>query len=252
MMLRPLVLAACLGVCGCKSFFPAPSPMASVFDPLPAQKPAKCLVVLLPGAGDTAETFRKEGFVEAIQSSGAAADVVAANATLGYYLRGNAAQQIETDVVAPLRTRGYGQIWVVGISMGGFGSLHYAELFPAHVDGVLALAPFLGDKSLGEEIRNAGGLEKWTPDEAAPVTEENYQRQLWSWLHNTVTGKQKGPAIYLGYGDQDGLGAQDSVLGAALPKDHVFGAPGGHDWPPWRALLQQFLKSPEFQRACTP
>ena len=207
-------------------------------------------MVLLPGAGDTADAFREKGFVEAIQNSGASVDLVAANATMGYYLRGIAAQRIESDVVAPRREKKYEQIWVLGISMGGFGTFHYTQFFPDHVDGILALAPYLGDRSLSDEIRNAGGLEKWTPDAPAPIDEDNYQRQMWRWLHETVTGKQKGPAIYVGYGDQDGLGAQDSVLAAALPPDHVFHAPGGHDWPPWTALLQQFLQSSEFQRAC--
>ena len=222
--------------------------MASVFDQLPGGQRAKCLTVLLPGAGDTAQTFRDKGFVEAIQRSGASTDIVAANATLGYYLRGIAPERIEVDVIAPLRSRNYEQIWVMGISMGGFGAIHYTQLHPEHVDGMLVLAPYLGDKSLGDEIRNAGGLEKWTPDPPAPIVEENYQRQMWSWLHGAV--KEKRPLIYIGYGDQDGLGPQDAVLSSALPQEQVFHTPGGHDWPPWRALLQQFLDSSEFQRRC--
>lgn len=251
-MPRSLFLAMVVLASGCKIFFPAPTPMASVLDPLPGPKQGKCLLVLLPGAGDVAETFREKGFVEMVRSSGLSADVVAANATLGYYLRGSAAQRIDEDVVAPLRARGYEQIWVLGISMGGFGSIHYTQSFPEHIDGLLALAPYLGDRSLTDEIREAGGLTKWTPDPPAPIVEENYQRQMWSWLHNIVTGKQPGPQLYVGYGDQDGLGAQDSLLAAALPEDHVFHTPGGHDWPPWRALLQQFLQSSEFQRRCAP
>ena len=237
---------------GCKIFFPAPATMGSAFDPLPGSKQAKCLLVLLPGAGDTAQTFRTEGFVEAIQRSGASADVVAANATMGYYLRGIAPARVEADVVAPLRTRGYAQIWLVGISMGGFGALHYTQFFPDHVDGILALAPYLGDEAIGDEIRQAGGLKQWTPDPPAPITEANYQRQLWAWLNGLVTGKQQGPELYLGYADQDRLGPQAAVLGEALAADHVFHAPGGHDWPPWRALLDQFLRRSEFQRRCAP
>ena len=29
--------------------------------------------------------------------------------------------------------------------------------------------------------------------------------------------------------------------GAQLPPDHHFDLPGGHDWPVWRALWQQWL-----------
>ncbi len=251
-MNRLLLILTALLASGCKVFFPAPTTMASAFDPLPGTKQARCLMVLLPGAGDHAQTFRKEGFVEAIQNSGASVDVVAADATMGYYLRGIAPQRIEADVVAPLRKRGYERIWIAGISMGGFGSFHYTQFFPQHVDGILALAPYLGDVSLGNEIREAGGLQKWTPDPPAPITEDNYQRQMWGWLHDVVTGKQKGPTIYLGYGDQDRLGPQDALLASVLASDHVFHAPGGHDWPPWRALLQQFLQHSEFQSSCAP
>ncbi len=251
-MPRSLLLFSMLFLASCKAFFPAPLPMRSTFDSVSGKTPAKCLMVLLPGAGDVAETYSQQGFVEAILRSGASVDVVAANATLGYYLRGIAPDQIEIDVVAPLRKRGYAQIWITGISMGGFGALHYAQFFPEHVNGILTLAPYLGDLSLGNEIRSAGGLKKWTPDPAAAISEANYQRQLWSWLHNLVTGKQQGPAIYIGYGDQDALGEQNALLAAALPADHVFHAPGGHDWQPWRALLQQFLRSSEFRQRCTP
>lgn len=249
-ILRLLPLALVFVATGCKVFFPVSAVMRSVHDPLPGPTRARCLIVLLPGAGDSAETFRKEGFIEAIRSSHAAVDIVAANATLGYYLRGSAPERIETDVVAPLRSRGYEQIWVAGMSMGGFGAFHYAQFYPEHVNGILALAPYLGDRSLGDEIRTAGGLEKWTPDPPAPIDEDNYQRQMWSWLHRVVTGKQKGPIVYLGWGNDDRLGMQDGLLAAALPKDQVFHAPGGHDWPPWRALLHQFLQNSDFQRSC--
>ena len=250
-MLRWLWLGTVLCASGCKLFFPAPVVMRSVFDPLPGNAQAKCLIVLLPGYGDSAEAYRQQGFVDAIRRSGVSADIVAADATLGYYLRGTAPGRIEHDVVAPLRARGYAQLWVLGISMGGFGSIHYTQSFPQHVDGILALAPYVGDVSVENEIRGAGGLVKWTPDPAAPLTEDNYRRQTWSWLHQVVTGKQKGPEIYLGFGDQDRLG-RDSLLAAALPKDRVFSAPGGHDWPAWRELLRQFLQASEFQRRCAP
>ncbi len=226
--------------------------MHSVFDPLPGTKQAKCLMVLLPGAGDVAGTFREEKFVEAMQKSGASADVVAANATLGYYLRGIAPERIELDVIAPLRSRGYEQIWVTGISMGGFGSLHYTQSYPEHIDGILALAPYLGDKPILKEIKDAGGLAKWTPDPLVKLDEDNYQRQLWSWLHGVLVTKTKGPEIYLGYGDSDGLGVADSLLAQSLPEDHVFHAPGGHDWPPWLQMFEAFLKNSEFQRRCAP
>ena len=235
---------------GCLTLFPAPVPMTSARYLMPDREGARCLVVLLPGAGDRADAFREEGFIDALQTGGVSVDIVAADATLGYYIRGNNSERIQADVLGYGRVPGYEQVWMVGISMGGFGTLDYSQRHSGDVDGIFALAPYLGDESLGEEIRSAGGLRKWRPDLNEPFTEENYQRQTWSWLHRVVTGKQPGPAIYLGFGDDDGLGPQDEVLGQALPRNHVFHAPGGHDWRAWRNLLEQFLQASEFRTRC--
>ena len=242
-LLCPFLFAGC-------ALLPSPVPMTSVRYPMPGEAHARCLVILLPGFGDRGETFKEERFVDALHASGVSADLVGADATMGYYFKGVAPERLDLDVVRPARAPGYEQVWLIGISMGGFGAFEYTQQHSEQVDGVLALAPYLGARSLAEEIRRAGGLAAWTPDPVAPVVENNYQRQLWSWLHRVVTGKQKGPIIYLGFGDDDGLGAQDSVLGQALPPDHVLHTPGGHDWPPWRDLLAQFLQASDFSRAC--
>lgn len=239
-------------ISGCALLFPAPPTMQSVFDPLPGDAPAKCLLVLLPGALDHEEVFRQRGFIDVVRRSGLSADVVAANATLAYYVDGTVGQRIEADVLGPLRKRGYQQVWLVGVSIGGLGSLQVTQLFPGRIDGILALAPFMASVSLGDEIPNAGGLQRWIPDLPAPLTEKNANRQLWSWLHDVVTGKVRGPELYVGYGDHDGLVGGDRVLASALPKDHVLSASGFHDWGPWLAMFGQFLERSEFQRRCGP
>lgn len=237
-------------LCSCR-FLPAPIPMAKIVEAQQPNTPAKCLFILLPGAGDHAATFREQGFVDQLQGTGWSVDLVAADATMGYYFKGIAAERIEVDVAAPSRL-GQQQVWLIGTSMGGFGTFNYAMQYPDHVNGILAIAPYLGDKGIAQEVSAAGGLVKWAPDaKAMPLTEDNYQRQLWSYLHRVVTGdEQKAPSVYVGWGDADGLGKPDSLLAAALPADHVFHAPGGHDWPVWRNLLKQFLLTPEIKAAC--
>ncbi len=236
-----LTLAAC-------SLAPAPTPMTKTFVGQPDAASARCLVVLLPGAGDRASTFRDEGFIAAIQGSGASVDIVATDATLGYYYRGVVVERLAADVIGPLRGR-YEQVWLLGVSMGGFGSLHYAQQHDG-VDAVVVFAPYLGSRRLGDEIRSAGGLVRWIPDRPAPITKKNYQRQLWSWLHRVTTGADKGPTLYVGYGDDDDRLAP--LLAAGLPPANVFHAPGGHDWPVWRELLQQFLQRSPFTTRCAP
>ena len=243
--LLTLTLAAC-------SLAPAPTPMTKTFIKSPATTaPARCLVVLLPGAGDRASTFREEGFIRELQGSGASVDIVAADATLGYCYRGVAVERIATDVIGPLRGQ-YEQVWMMGASLGGFGSLHYAQQHAGEITAVAVFAPYLGKRRLGKEIKKAGGLARWTPDPPAKITKKNYQRQLWSWLHRVTSGAEQGPTIYLGYGDDDRLAPQDALLAAALPQDQVFHARGGHDWPVWRDLLRQFLERSQFKARCAP
>lgn len=240
-----LLLAACYRVP------PTPTPMAFVADPLPGEKPARCLLVLFPGARDRADTFREEHFIEDIRASGVSVDVVSADATMGYYLKSIAARRLEDDVIGPARARHpYEQVWLLGISMGGYGTFHYAQEFPDHVDGIAAFAPFLGDEAVVQAVRDAGGLKQWSPPPVAPTNDQNYGQQLWGTLHRFAVGEGKVPELYLGCGDSDRMKPAVDVLAAALPKDRVLTTAGGHTWGPWRDLLRQFLATEVFQARC--
>jgi pimeloyl-ACP methyl ester carboxylesterase len=232
---------------GCAVFLSAPTPMRSL-DYAAAPK-GRCLVVFLPGAGDTAETFADHGFVEAVKASGLSVDMVAANATLGYYSKGTVFQRVKADVIDPAKKRGYEKTWVVGISMGGMGTLLTAIHDEGSFDGAYLIAPYLGDEDLIAEISAAGGLAKWDPGQLTqPITEDNYQRHAWGWLKRTV---EKGsPSLYLGYGTEDRLGPAAQPLVEALPADHVYRTNGGHDWPPWNLLWAEFLAKSKLATEC--
>ena len=253
--IRRRARAACIGVVaalqlGCAALMPAPTPMRAIEYASP-QQPAKCLFVLLPGAGDHAERFRQQGFVEDLQNSKRSIDIRAADATMGYYMKGTLLDRLETDVIAPAKAHGYEEIWLVGPSMGGLGSLLYSRAHSAEVTGVLAIAPFLGDKDLIEEIAAAGGLEQWqAPPRVDAMSRDNYQRELWRWLQAATQGREAAPAIFLGYGTSDRLSRADSLLAEALPASRVFLTTGGHEWPAWRRVLASFLQSPEFATHC--
>ena len=48
---------------------------------------------------------------------------------------------------------------------------------------MVLFAPFLGDKALLEEIRSAGGVQRWQPGPLPPqVDSTNYQRQVWKFI----------------------------------------------------------------------
>jgi len=249
-MLRTSLLLLTTLLTGCVSALRAPVPLRSIEHPAPAL-PAKCLFVFLPGMGDRAETFEERGFVQALRDRKLSADVRAADATFGYYRSGTFLERLATDVIAPAKTKGYQEIWLVGPSMGGFGSLFFARAHTADVTGVLAIAPFLGGRKIIEEIKNAGGLKSWTaPPRVAVPDQDNYQPELWRWLQAATQGREPAPLIFAGYGKADRLSAADSLLTAELPPSRVFLTEGGHEWPAWQRILGAFLDSPEFATHC--
>jgi pimeloyl-ACP methyl ester carboxylesterase len=248
--LAVLLLAPLFALGGCVGVFPAPAPMRSIEYPA-ASQPAKCLFVLLPGMGDRAEAFEQRGFVETLRKSGRSIDIRAADATFGYYTKGVFLERLTADVIAPAKARGYREIWLAGPSMGGFGSLFYARAHTADVTGVLAIAPFLGKRTLIEEITQAGGLRKWeAPKRVEEMNEDNFQRELWRWLQAATQDKEAAPLIFTGFGTSDKLKVADSLLAAELPPSRVFLTDGKHEWPAWQRVLQAFLASPDFSSHC--
>ena len=189
--------------------------------------------------------------MEDLQNSKLSIDIRATDATMGYYMKGTLLDRLETDVMTAAKARGYQEIWLVGLSMGGLGSLLYSRTHSAEVIGLLAIAPFLGDKDLIEEITAAGGLKQWqAPARVDVMSPDNYQRELWRWLQASTQGREAAPPIFLGYGTSDRLSRADSLLAGALPASHVFLTTGGHEWPAWRRVLASFLQSPEFATHC--
>ena len=244
----PSFVLAVLTLTGC---FPAPLPMRAVQTDHRLAGTARCLVVLLPGIGDSADSFEDEGFGETLRASGLAIDVVAADATLGYYLKDLMPARMHRDVMAPARARRrYEQTWVMGVSFGGFGTFMTARDYASEVDGVFAMAPYLGRDEVLDSIRAAGSLQAWNAPAPAKTNSENYDWQVWRFLQTATSGRAKAPELHLGWGKDDRLGEADRLLAAALPEQNVYSAPGGHDWKTWNGLLAQFLKRGPLARAC--
>jgi pimeloyl-ACP methyl ester carboxylesterase len=244
-----IIAASSLLLTACFPPMNAPEPMRYVAHAAPSQ-PAKCLFVFLPGMGDRAETFEERGFVAALRERSLSADVRAADATFGYYRKATFLDRMAADVVGPVAGN-YQEIWLVGPSMGGFGSLFYARPNAAQVTGVLAIAPFLGERKVIEEIAEAGGLKNWrAPPPVQTLDQDNYQYELWRWLQAATQGREPAPLIYLGYGKADKLALPDGLLAAELPPSRVFLEDGAHTWTVWRPIFERFLDSPEFAGRC--
>jgi pimeloyl-ACP methyl ester carboxylesterase len=244
--------AALAGTSGCGLIFAAPKPMPKIEQFAREDRGSRCLVVFLPGFGDDARGFLNHGFADAFRARGIDVDVISTGATFGYYMRRTLLARLREDVLVPARARGYEQIWVVGVSMGGLGTLLLAKDQDAAgtpLAGIYLLAPYLGRESLLREIDGAGGLARWQPGKGAP---DDYQRDVWRYLKRIIGPPASAPAVYLGAGDRDNLGYGHRVLAAALPNGHVFSTPGGHDWGPWSILWSDFLDDSDFRERCAP
>jgi pimeloyl-ACP methyl ester carboxylesterase len=235
--LTPVLLATLLGA-GCGWFFRAPAPVATI-EYSPPSVTTGDLLILLPGRGDRARSFAEAGVVDVIRQRSPGLRVVAVDATLGYYIHRNLPERLDLDVIEPARARGHRSIWVAGISMGGLGALLYAERHPQVIEGVLLVAPFLGDEPVIAEIEMAGGLHKWRPP--AHVDPEDYQRELWRWLKACTAQVRTCPRVLLGFGSNDRFARAHRLLAAALPASAVAEVPGEHNWEPWRKLFAELV-----------
>jgi hypothetical protein len=213
----------------------------------------RLLFVFLHGNGDRNSVFDKEGFVEAARAHGLSIDMISVDAHVGYYMNGTILTRLKEDVIDPARTKGYGRIWLVGNSLGGFGALFYAEKYPGEITGVVLLGPYLGDRPIISEIRHAGGLLRWEPGDVLLKTREDAEKHIWIWLkEHSQSGQFKAdkdcpkkqgcvPEIYLGYGTKDRFTYAQDFLASLLPAEQVIAIDGGHDWPTWKKLWNQFL-----------
>lgn len=235
---------------GCASLLPAPAPMHTLSSRAYANKPARCLLVLLPGLGDSDRDFADHGFIAALRQRKLSVDTISANATLGYYAKQTLLARLETDVFAAARKAGYEEIWVGGISLGGMGALLVAEHHAKEIAGIILIAPYLGDDDLLDEIGAAGGLSRWPARMRSGSND--YRREVWHWLKDATQRPETAPKIYLAAGDRDKLRKGHRLLAAELPPERVFHTKGKHDWGPWSVLWADFLDHSDFAAHCAP
>jgi pimeloyl-ACP methyl ester carboxylesterase len=213
------------------------------------QHPTACAVVFLPGFGDDEHSFVDHGFIAVLREHHLAIDAYSADATYGYYGGRSLLPRLREDVLRPLRAAGYRELWIVGVSMGGLGAVLLARDQHPTIAGVYLLAPYLGSDALLREIQQAGGLARWDP---GPPGADDYH-EVWRYLQ-AVTGSPEGPPLlFFGAGDDDRHRVPGRhPLVEALPADHVYHTPGGHDWGPWSRLWGDFLEHSELRSRCAP
>jgi esterase/lipase superfamily enzyme len=220
------LLISTMGQLGCSWTQP---PHANTMDVLYDEQqvcaaPAPVLLVFLPGAHMAPEEFIREGFLAAVRSRNLAVDMRIADAHLGYAYDGSMGRRLREDVLTPARAQGYRRIWLVGISLGGYVALNYLQDHPSEIEGVVALAPYLGPRGW------IAALEK--------NTEPTQRNALWSWLSQARSTRLP---VHLGYGATDRFAPGHRILANTLSTDRVQVVPGGHDWGPWSTLWTDWL-----------
>ena len=241
------VAAALLALGGCLPTRDAGEPIATQL--IAAQQPGQRLVVVLPGRADDLDALRRSGMAEAIQGAWPDADVLLAEVTLGDYMRGDAPERLHAEVIVPARERGrYREVWLAGASMGGMGTLMYDRLYPGEMDGLVLLAPYLGDAKLVKEIADAGGVAQWEAGPPQAADTDGWQRELWRHIQRMSRDPGQAGRIWLAYGDRDRLRKAFPQLIPALPQDQVLVREGGHTWTVWSPLMGEALRKVDTKR----
>ncbi len=226
---------------GCVFFRSPTNPMAKESFSAVQGKSAKHLVVFLPGLGDDPEDVVEGGLIDEMKAA-PQFDAVVADAHFGYYKEFVVLDRLHADVIGPIRDR-YDEMWIVGVSMGGYGAVSYAERYPKEVTGVVLLAPYMGESDITEDIEEAGSLEAWrSEDFPAETKRTRHGVSIWKWLKQRPKYPDE-PAIYLGCGDEDSHMRQLKLLRPVLPSDHILVRPGGHDWDVWRPLFHDIVQA---------
>lgn len=180
--------------------------MRTLHDFAPGAAAARALLLMLPPARASAQDLVDQGFVAAVREQRLPLDIALLEAQADDYLEGDVGERLAAQV-APMRSRGYSRLWLMGISLGGLGCMALARR-GVGIEGIVLLAPFFGSRD---------------PD---PLEIEDQARLA---------------PIYLGFGEADRYAESSRRLARELPPGRVVTLPGGHDWPTWIRLWRSLL-----------
>jgi pimeloyl-ACP methyl ester carboxylesterase len=219
--------------------------MRTVLEPATAEGIAATRVLLLPAAYTSPDDFLREGFVKAARDRALPVDLVFVELKVQHLTDRTILRRLRHEVVLPARAQGCRSIWLGGISIGGFVALAYAERYPEEIDGLCLLAPYLGNHIVTGEIERANGVHEWTPGELAADDDE---RRIWRFIKEH---RARPSPLHLGFGRDDRFADSHRMMASALAPECVDVVPGGHEWPVWRQLWENFLNARFQAKAAT-
>src|SRR5262249_40682484 len=211
--------------------------MRTLYEPAQPGVTASRRLLFLPAAYTGPEDFVGAGFVSAVRDRELPLDLVFAELNLQHLTDRTILRRIRHELVLPARALGCRSIWLCGISLGGFISLAFAERYTSEIEGLCLLAPYLGNHMIIGEIERATGIAAWQPGELAADDDE---RRVWRFIQSQPR-KQIG--VRLGYGREDRFANSHRMMADTLDPEDVRVIPGGHEWPVWSQLWEDFLDS---------
>jgi pimeloyl-ACP methyl ester carboxylesterase len=209
--------------------------MRAILEPAETGSLAPTRILLLPAAYTAPEDFQREGFVSAARDRALPLDLVFVELKLQHLTDRTILRRLRHEVILPARAVGCTSLWLGGISLGGFVALAYAERYPHEIDGLCLFAPYLGNHIITGEIERAQGVHQWTPGELA---DEDDERRIWRFIKEQ---RDRPAPLHLGFGREDRFAASHRMMATALAPGSVDIVPGGHEWPAWRRLWENFL-----------
>lgn len=205
-----------------------------IFDAGAGERAELC-IALLSGTYSQPEDFVREGFPEAVEARGIAAAIVMAEVRAAWFADGSIVERIHDHVVRPARARGHPRIWLAGISLGALAALCYAARHEADIEGVLLISPYPATREVLREMEKAGGLALWKP---VIAPQGDLEREAWLWLRDRAAD---GLQVHCYFAGGDRFADGQRLMARTLSPNHVCEIPGGHDWPAWRRLWDEFL-----------
>ena len=149
--------------------------------------------------------------------------------------------EIHQDLILPAIKNGYKNIWLAGISVGGYVAIAYADRYAnmltnSRIQGLLLMAPYPGNRITTSAITSAGGIKTW---QAGSLTEDDIEFSNWGWLKRYADCAEI--EVYLSYGADDRFADGHAMMAQLLPESNVDKIAGDHTWPVWQQSWTDFL-----------
>ena len=236
-----LALALLPSLSGCYFSRSPMRPIPALFSQSSPDARSRCLVVFLPGLLDGAEAFLDHGMVRDLRESGSPCDALLVDLGYRYYFGAHVADALYEDVLHPGLARGYEEVWLVGVSLGGLGATLLARDHGESIAGVVLLSPFLGIDPTLHDVTSAGLREWRVPPLPAEIDDATFTAQVWAHLRSYVDDSSDMPPLYVGWAEGESREAIARTIADVLPPSHTAHVEGRHDWDAWTRLFRTLI-----------